>query len=65
MFILDQMYKATMNKVSLPYGMFLTNVFKHFNIDLNNEIKRLPKAISDEYDEKALKRMGYELKDNK
>ena len=27
MFILDQMYRAIMNKVSLPYGMFLTKVF--------------------------------------
>ena len=65
MFFLDQMYRAIMNKVSLPYGMFLTKVFKHFNIDLNNEIKRVPKAISDEYNEKTLKMMGYELKNNK
>ena len=64
MFILDQMYRATMNKVSLPYGMFLTKVFKYFKIDLNNEIKRVPKAITDKYNEKTLKRMGYELKNN-
>ena len=64
-FILDQMYKATMSKISLPYGMFLTKVFKYFKIDLSDEIKRVPKAISDEYNEKTLKRMGYELKDNK
>ena len=65
MFILDQMYKVTMNKMSLPYGMFLTKVFKYFKVDLNDEIKRVPKAISDEYNEKTLKRMGYELKDTK
>ena len=27
MFILDQMYRTTMNNVSLPYRMFLTKVF--------------------------------------
>ena len=63
MYILDQMYKATMHKVSLPYEMFLTKVIKYFKVDLNDEIKRVPKAISDEYNEKTLKRMGYELKD--
>ena len=63
MFILDQMYKATMNKISLPYDIFLTKVFKYFKVDLNNEIKRVHKAISDEYNEKTLKRMGYEVKD--
>ena len=38
MFILDQMYKATMNKISLPYGMVLTKVFKYFKVDLSDEI---------------------------
>ena len=42
----------------------LINVFKHFKIDLSNEKTRTPKAISDEYNEKTLKRMGYELKNN-
>ena len=54
-----------MDKISLTYGMFLTKVIKYFKVDLNDEIKRVPKAISDEYNEKTLKRMGYELKDNK
>ena len=62
-FILDQMYKTTMDKISLTYGMFFTKVIKYFKVDLNDEIKRVPKAISDEYNEKTLKRMGYELKD--
>ena len=44
--------------------MFLTKVFKYFKVDLNDEIKRTPKAISDEYNEKTLKQMGYELKNN-
>ena len=39
LFILDQMYKAIMTKVSLPYRMFLTKVFKYFKVDLNDEIK--------------------------
>ncbi|XP_057488257.1 uncharacterized protein LOC130774259 [Actinidia eriantha] len=34
-------------------------------VDLSDEIKRVLKAISDEYNEKILKRMGYELIDNK
>ena len=51
MFILDQMYKATMNKISLPYEMFLTKVFKYFKVDLSDEIKWVPKTISDEYNE--------------
>ncbi|GFS42828.1 hypothetical protein Acr_00g0081920 [Actinidia rufa] len=34
-------------------------------INLNNEKKRIPKAISDEYNEKNLKRMGYVLIKNK
>ena len=59
------MYKATMSKISLPYGMFLTKVFKFFKVDLNDEIKRAPKVISDEYNQKILKRMGYDLKNNK
>ena len=54
-----------MSKISLPYGMFLTKVFKFFKLDLNDEIKRAPKAISDEYNDKILKHMGYELKNNK
>ena len=58
MFILDQMYKAMMSKISLPYRMFLTKIFKYFKVDLNDEIKRAPKAISDEYNEKTLKQMG-------
>ena len=64
-FVLDQMYKATMNKTSLPYKMFLMKVFKYFKVDLSDKIKCVPKAISEEYNEKILKRMGYELKDNK
>ena len=64
-FILDQMYKATMNKTSLPYKMFLMKVFKYFKVDLSDKIRCVPKAISEEYNEKILKRMGYELKDNK
>ena len=44
-FILDQMYKAMMNKTSLPYGMFLTKIFKYFKIDLNDEIKRAPRPL--------------------
>ncbi|GFY97518.1 hypothetical protein Acr_12g0000590 [Actinidia rufa] len=34
-------------------------------INLDDEIKWVPKAISVEYNEKTLKRMGYELQDNK
>ena len=45
--------------------MFLTKVFKHFNVDLNDERKRTLKAINNEYNEKTLKHMGYELKNNK
>ena len=59
------MFKATIAKISLPYGIFLTKVFKFFKIDLNNEKKRSSKSISDEYNEKTLKRMGYILKNNK
>ena len=51
-----------MTKMSLPYGIFLTRIFKHFKIDLNNEKKRTPKPISNE---KTIKRMGYFLKNNK
>ena len=65
MFILDHIFRATMNKVSLSYGIFLTKVFKYFKINLNNEKKRIPKAISDKYNEKILKRMGNVLKNNK
>ena len=49
LFILDQMNKATTKKINLPYGIFWTKVFKYFKVDLNDEIKRTPKAISDEY----------------
>ena len=58
MYILDQMYKATMIKIILPYKIILTKVFKYFKVNLSDEIKRVPKAISDEYNEKTLKRMG-------
>ena len=64
-FILDQMFRATMTKINLPYETFLTKVFKYFKIDLNNENKRTPKSISDEYNKKILKRMGYILINNK
>ena len=60
LFILDQMYKATVKKISSPNGMFLTKVFKYFKVDLSDEITRTPKAINDEYNEKTLKGMGYE-----
>ncbi|GFZ00198.1 hypothetical protein Acr_13g0015970 [Actinidia rufa] len=33
-------------------------------VDLDNEIVRIPKPVSDEYNENILKRMGYELKGN-
>ena len=59
------MFKATIAKISLPYGIFLTKVFKFFKIDLNNKKKKTPKSIRDEYNEKTLKRMGYILKNNK
>lgn len=65
LFILDQMFRATINKVNLPYGIFLTKVFKYFKIDLNNKKKQVPKAISDWYNEKTLKKVGYVLKNNK
>ena len=65
LFILDQMFRATMTKINLPYETFLTKVFKYFKIDLNNENKRTPKSISDEYNKKILKRMGYILINNK
>ena len=65
MFVLDQMYKAITNKIRLSYGMFFTKIFRYFKVDLNDEIMRAPKAISDEYNEKTLKWMGYELMDNK
>ena len=55
LFILDQINKGTTKKICLPYGMFLMKVFKYFKVDLNDEIKRTPKAISDEYNEKTLK----------
>ena len=58
------MFRATMTKISLPYGIFLTKVFKYFKIDLNNEKKRTAKSISNEYNEKT-KKMGYILKNNK
>ena len=34
-------------------------------MDLKNEKTRTPKPISNDYNEKILKRMGYVLKDNK
>ena len=45
--------------------MFLTQVFKHFKIDLINEKTQTPILISDKYNEKTLKRMEYVLKNNK
>ena len=30
LFILDQMHKATIKKISLPYGILLTKIFKFF-----------------------------------
>ena len=45
LFILDHLFKATMAKISLPCGIFLTNVFKYFKIDLNNEKKKTPKLL--------------------
>ena len=41
--------------------MLLTKVFKYFRVELDDETVRIPKAVSDEYNEKTLKRMGYEL----
>ena len=64
LFILDHMFRATITKISLPYGIFLTKVFKYFKIDLNNEKKRTAKSIRNEYNEKT-KKMGYILKNNK
>ena len=40
-------------------------VFRYFKVDLSDEVKRVPKSISEEYNEKTLKQMGYELIDNK
>ena len=39
-------------------------MFKYFKIDLSNEKTRNSKPISDEYNEKTLKMMGYVLKNN-
>ncbi|GFS38964.1 hypothetical protein Acr_00g0060540 [Actinidia rufa] len=64
LFLLDQMHKATIKKISLPYGMLLTKIFRYFKVDLSDELVRVPKAVSDEYNEKTLKRMGYKLKGN-
>ena len=58
------MHKATIKKISLPYGMLLTKIFKFFRVNLDDETIRVPKAVSDEYNEKTLKRMGYELVNN-
>ena len=55
LFILDQMHKATIKKISLPYGMLLTRIFKFFRVNLDDETMRVPKAVSDEYNEKTLK----------
>ena len=54
LFILDHMFRATMTKMSLPNGIFLTKVFKYFKIDLNNKKMKTPKLISDAYNEKTL-----------
>ena len=62
LFILDHTFKATVTNINLPYGFFLTKVFKYFKIDLNNEKMRTPKSISDKYNEKNFKIMGYILK---
>ncbi|GFS30770.1 hypothetical protein Acr_00g0013970 [Actinidia rufa] len=62
--LIPKMHKSTVKKISLPYGMLLTKNFKNFKVDLDDEQFRVPKAISDEYNEKILKRMGYELKNN-
>ena len=43
----------------------MTKIFKYFKIDLNNEKKRTPKSISDEYNKKTLNRIWYILKNNK
>ena len=59
------MFRATMTKMSIPYGIFLIKVFKYFKTELNNEKTRTPKPISDEYNEKTLKRTEYFLKYNK
>ena len=59
LFVLDHMFRATMTKMSLLYKIFLTKVFKYFKIDLNNEKTRTPKPISEEYNEKTLKRIGF------
>ena len=55
LFILDQMHKATIKKISLPYSMLLTRIFKYFKVDLDAKVIRTPKAMSDEYNEKTLK----------
>ena len=55
LFILDQMHKATIKKISLTYGTLLTKIFKNFKVDLNDEIVRVSKVVSDEYNEKTLK----------
>ena len=39
LFILDQMFRATMTKINLPCEIFLMKVFKYFKVDLNNEKK--------------------------
>ena len=44
--------------------MLLTRIFKFFRVNLDDETMRVPKAMSDEYNEKTLKRMGYELVNN-
>ncbi|GFS35656.1 hypothetical protein Acr_00g0041300 [Actinidia rufa] len=58
------MHKATIKKISLPYGMLLTKIFKYFKVDLDNKVMQTPKAVSDEYNEKTLKQMGYDVKGN-
>ena len=47
-----------MTKISLPYGMFLTKVFRYFKVDLSDEVKKVPKAINEEYNEKHLNEWG-------
>lgn len=59
--LLDKMIAVSKHKTcTLPYGMALTRIFKHFDVDLRDEHEEVIKEKHDGINESTLKSMKYE-----
>lgn len=62
-FIFSKMIDASTNLrgASLPYGMILTKIFRHFDLPLEDEPDTIPISAISEFNSSNLKMMGLVL----